>query len=158
MTVSRMSGRGEHSQETSTLMSCLSHRGFRASLSLSDLFKSAQELHQQPYYPAALTFWLLPSFINLHHLDRSLCVASELHSSQVAAGGNCIQHALRQTLGPLHGAATTRPVRLPRVSFMTVTATFESSCSQTDRWEDRQTDMRSGPSLGFVSPSTVGEC
>lgn len=92
---------------------------------MSDLF---QDLHQRAYSPAALTFWLLPSIINLHHLDGSrLCVASELHGPQVAAGGDCRQHALRQTLGLLHGAATTGPVGLPGVSFMTVTATLKSS-------------------------------
>lgn len=86
------------------------------------------------YSPAALTFRLLPSFINLRHPDRSrLCVTSELHGSQVAAGGNCSQNARRQTLRLLRGAAAARPVGLPGVSFMTVTATFKSSCGQTDR-------------------------
>lgn len=58
-------------------------------------------------------------------------LVSELHGSQVAAGGDCRQHALRQTLGLLHCAATARPVGLPGVSLMAVTAAFKSSCRKT---------------------------
>lgn len=57
---------------------------------------------------------------------QGLCAPSELHSSQVAAGGNRVQHALRQTLGVLDGAAAAGPVQLPGVSFMTVAATSEA--------------------------------
>lgn len=71
------------------------------------------------------------------HSCVRLRVTSELHRSQVAAGRHRSQHALRQTLRLLGGAAAARPVRLPRVSFVTVTATFEASCGQTDRREDR---------------------
>lgn len=78
----------------------------------------------------------------LHHLDR-FSITSELRSSQVAVGGNCIQHCLWQTLRVLHSAATTRPVQLPRVSFVTVTTTFKSPCSQTD--------TRSGTTQVFLS-------
>lgn len=136
-TVIRMSSREEHFQDTATLMSCLTHYVFGALLSLSDLFKYAQDSHWEPlpHFPTALTFWLLPSSINLHHhLARPhLCVTSELHSSQVATWGNRSQYTLRQTLGLLHSAATTRPVGLPGVSLMIVTAAFKSSCSQTSR-------------------------
>lgn len=111
-------------------------------LTLSGIYTNNPELSPA----AALTFWLLPSVINLHHLDTShLCGTSELHSSQVAAGGNCSQHALRQTLRLLRGAATTRPVGLPGVSFMTVATTFKSSCRHTHTHTGRKTaDMRSG--------------
>lgn len=63
-------------------------------------------------------------------LTSRLCVTSELHRSQVAAGGDGGQDALWQTLGPLHGAATAGPVRLPGVSFMAVTAPFKASCGE----------------------------
>lgn len=63
-------------------------------------------------------------------LTSCLCVTSELHRSQVAAGGDGSQHALRQTLGPLHGAATAGPVRLPGVSFMAVATPFKASCGE----------------------------
>lgn len=57
-------------------------------------------------------------------------VSSQLHGLQVTTGRNRVQHALRQTLGLLHGAATAGPVRLPRVSFMAVTAAFKPACRQ----------------------------
>lgn len=84
-------------------------------------------------------------FFFLNHFDVSARrVTSELHRSQVTAGRHCSQHAVRQTLGLLDGAAAARPVRLPRVSFVTVTATFEASCGQTDRREDRHTHTYAG--------------
>jgi len=93
------------------------------------------------------TAWsLLPCPLGCCHPSRTCIiltrlvsrVTSELHSSQVAARGNCSQHALRQTLRLLHSAATARPMRLPGMSLMTVTAAFKSSCSQRDVHEDRQ--------------------
>lgn len=68
------------------------------------------------------------------YLASSPCprVPSELHGSQVAAGEHCSQHALRQTLGLLHRAATAGPVGLPGVTLVAVTTTFESSCRRTD--------------------------
>lgn len=57
---------------------------------------------------------------------KRLLVSSELHGSQVAAGGDRVQHALGQTLGVLRRAAAAGPVQLPGVSFMTVAATSEA--------------------------------
>lgn len=62
----------------------------------------------------------------------------QLHSAQVAAGGNCSQHALRQTLGLLRGAAAARPVRLPGVTLVTVTAAFESAYIRTGKEQSHQ--------------------
>lgn len=60
-------------------------------------------------------------------------MTSDLHNSQVATRRDCIQHALRQTLGLLHSAAAARPVRLPGMSLVTMAAAFKPSCTKTCR-------------------------
>lgn len=64
----------------------------------------------------------------------------------MAAWGNCSQNTLWQTLRLLHGAATTRPVGLPGVSLMAMTASFKSS------WTKTGVDRRSGTSLKSLNP------
>lgn len=73
----------------------------------------------------------------------------------MAAGGNRLQDALRQTLGVLHGAAAAGPVQLPGVSFMTMAAAseapWETGAEEVSGWL-----LRPGRPAGRVPPTWHG--